>query len=210
MAIAYMRCAAYSCDRCGTVNVKKIHIFDLPEGRALPLVCECGAHCMAIVLKKDKYHIADNCAYCRQTHRYHIGKQRFWNGVVMEFCCMENGVSRFMIGEIAEVKRYAKQQQEMLDEMAEYSNIMQEIEFQNENVIVDTLERIHEIARNGNIFCTCGGDIEFCLECDSIKLTCSKCDSTEVIYAATEQDLANIMKRESIVITHSEHKPSPR
>ena len=210
MAIAYVRCVAYSCDQCGTVNEKKIHIFNLSEGRAMPLVCECGAHCMVVMLKKDKYHIADSCAYCRQTHRYYTSKQRFWNGVPMEFCCPENGVSRFMIGDDAEVKHYAKHQQEMLDEMAEYSDIMQEIEFQNENVIVDTLERIHEIARHGNIFCTCGGDIEFCLESDSIKLTCSQCGSAEVIHAVSEQDLSNIRKRESIVITHSEHKPSPR
>jgi len=215
MTISYMRCVAYCCAQCEAINVKEIQVFELPEGSVLPLVCACGAHCMDIVYKKDKVHITDRCNYCGDTHRYIINKRSFWSGAAVEFCCTYNKrLSRFMLGDSKEVEEYVEEQQMILDEVSECSDFIDELELElglyNETVLLSALERIHEIARQGNIFCTCGGDIEFCLESGSIKLICGECGSAEEVYAATEQDLQDIMNRKSIVITRAEHKPSPR
>jgi hypothetical protein len=74
--------------------------------------------------------------------------------------------------------------------------------FQNTRVMIDTLNRIHDIALYGSIICECGdADIGLVLLSDCILLRCGRCGGSKRIPAAKNSDLKNVLAMSQILIT---------
>ena len=73
--------------------------------------------------------------------------------------------------------------------------------FSNTQVMFDSLNIIHDIAAQGNLFCECGNDdIELLLFSDKIYLRCNKCPANKIIYASTNEHLRENLKLEQILL----------
>jgi hypothetical protein len=74
--------------------------------------------------------------------------------------------------------------------------------FKNTRVMFDTLNIIHDIAEQENLYCECGNhDIELILLPDVIQLKCKDCFRLETLKAATNEDLKNITQASKICLT---------
>ena len=74
--------------------------------------------------------------------------------------------------------------------------------FQNTRVMFDTLNRIHDIALNKNLYCECNStDIGLVLLPGCILLQCNKCGGRKIIPAAKNRDLKDILMKSHIMIT---------
>ena len=210
MAISLERSIAYRCGSCGIMNIKNITIFDLPKNQESSLICKCGTYCTGITLKKDKYKIFAPCPYCLDEHVFSVGKKAFWDKEFMPFNCHSAELGVFCIGNGDFIENFAKEQDLKLEQMYKEDFSFSDADFENDAVMLKILDRIHEIANSGNIFCTCGSNtISFSVNADAVDLYCEECKSVEVIRAANMQDAEDIENRDCIVIKCSNPQPMP-
>lgn len=204
MVVLYSRSIAYCCSQCGAMSIGDIHLFDLPDAHTQTFLCKCDTQCVHITPKKDQYKIHASCPHCLERHSFSIRKKAFWNKEINTFFCPSTNVGVFSIGIKPLVEEYIQEQEDAFEELFEDMN------FENNTILMTTLDRIQEISGDGNVFCTCGSvDIAFDINLDSVYLICEQCDSTEMISAACEQDLIDIASREYIVIKCSNPLLSP-
>ena len=63
----------------------------------------------------------------------------------------------------------------------------------NSQVMFEVLNKIHDIAEKGEVYCRCGGGlIEADVQPDHVELVCVHCDGRRVIAAKTEADLRQV------------------
>jgi anti-sigma factor RsiW len=71
--------------------------------------------------------------------------------------------------------------------------------FHNSDIMYEVLNCLHEIAEQGELYCQCGNlKIEVELFPDCLELHCRNCDSINIIYAETEDDLNVIRQVDTI------------
>jgi hypothetical protein len=67
------------------------------------------------------------------------------------------------------------------------------------------LNHIHDIALRGNLYCECGAsDVELVLLTDCILLRCGKCGGNQMIPAAKNEDLKEVVKKNQLFITRED------
>ena len=68
----------------------------------------------------------------------------------------------------------------------------------------EVLNCLHDIAEPGAVYCQCGNhDVEVDIFPDRLELHCKGCDSVNIIYAETEDDLNVIRKVDTIELTRN-------
>jgi hypothetical protein len=87
----------------------------------------------------------------------------------------------------------------------EIDRLIQEMEsddfVQNPQVMFEVLNKVHDIAEKGRIYCHCGqNSIEADIHPDCIELKCTHCGGRQVIPATSEEDLERVNAAEMIEI----------
>jgi len=68
-------------------------------------------------------------------------------------------------------------------------------------VAFDSLNKIHDIAEMGNLYCICGSrDIELVLFTEKILLKCRRCDRSIEIKTGSNEDLKHLLSSKRIMI----------
>ncbi|MDD4169235.1 MAG: hypothetical protein PHD36_03085, partial [Desulfotomaculaceae bacterium] len=81
----------------------------------------------------------------------------------------------------------------LLDELESYSY------FHNPAIMYEVLDCMYDIANEGELYCQCGDfKIEVDIFPDRLELHCRNCDSINIVYAETEEDLSVIQQIDSI------------
>jgi hypothetical protein len=118
------------------------------------------------------------------------------------FSCPRTGMQICFTGSDTDVRAKVDNLERELDELMNmfgYDNY-----FKNTRVMFDALNKIHDIAEQGNLLCNCGSsDVDLILQPDSIHLKCKKCSRSMVIYAATNEDLKNVLLMQQIQLLSS-------
>ena len=181
---------AFYCQRCG-----KIHVHDIPYfsgNRKLVLRCGSCAHEQAVLLRRsgDSLEISVDCVVCgTTTHSYYSFRKLRRMQLEKIYC----GKDHFELGYIGRRKRI----EEFLDfNEAEFKALHPgdgENFIEKQQILLEALNRVHDIAAQGAISCPCGSkDIFASIHGNSIVLECSHCGSYYVLPAENAADLTRL------------------
>ncbi len=140
------------------------------------------------------------CIGCGNEHIFFIGKKEMIFNQLNVFNCPETGMQQCFLGNDLLVRKKVDSLEAELDELMDMFGY--DSYFKNTQVMLDSLNKIHDIAAQGSLFCQCGsGDIELVLLSDRILLKCSRCSSSKMVRAASNEDLKDLMQMYGILIT---------
>jgi len=201
MLIDTSKTIAYKCSSCGSFEFFNISLFSLLHLKGNNYYCRCRKSCITIKQEGESgFLIKTPCMGCGNEHIYLIGKKDMVFKELNVFNCPETGMQQCFLGKDILVRKKVDNLEEELDELIDmfgYDNY-----FKNTQVMLDSLNKIHDIAAQGCLFCECGSaNIELVLLSDRILLKCSKCSAGKLVKAATNEDLKDLMQRHGILIT---------
>lgn len=180
----FKKSLGYICPVCSTISVREKNLFDFSGSAPVSLCCpgECGEECITILPKKDMYTATVNCPMCDEPHIFNIRKTTFWQSKFFVLSCPETGIGVLFIGDRETVKKELYEQEEMFVKMNEEYAISDEL-----SIIFDTVERINEIAKDGNVSCSCGSrSVSIEIDNEKITLCCRDCGRKKDIPANAE------------------------
>lgn len=214
MVAEYQTYIAFRCPQCGEVGIEQISLFHFSGGAKVILTCDCGAECVTVTQVKERFQMHVVCAACLDTHTYSIRRQAFFGKLLTTFYCPNSQIGVLSVGSEALAMTDMRRQDEAFEELfgeSGLSFLSDEVQLESEQVMLQAIDRIHELASLGNVFCRCGShNISFRINSDSLELVCEQCGVFERIAAASEEDLAQLQNRELIVIKGNPTQPKPR
>jgi len=146
------------------------------------------------------YRVKIPCIACGNEHMFVFSRRDMLNKDINVFCCPETGMQFCFIGKDETVRKRIDSLEKELDEIIDAFGY--DSYFVNTQVMFDSLNKIHDIAEQGNLFCECGSDdIEVVLLSDKICLKCRRCEGNTTIYAASNEDLKDVLMRQQILLS---------
>ncbi len=186
------------CPVCGIIKYYDLSRFAVGRGKPLYINCSCGATALIISTKDHTlYRVQVPCLVCEAKHQIEFNGKFLWSGEVIRLSCSDTGLELGYIGPEPAVRQMVYCQEQELDALAD--DINSESYFNNPDVMYEVLSCLHEIAEQGDLYCQCGNlEIEVELFPDCLELHCKNCDSINIIYAETEDDLNVIRQVDTI------------
>jgi len=193
---------AYKCNSCGSFEFFNVSLFSLLNKDEIGFDCRCKKSFITIKQKGGKgYLIKTPCIGCGNEHIYLIGKKDMLLKELNVFNCPETGMQQCFLGKDRIVRKKVDSLEKELDELIDMFGY--ESYFKNTQVMFDSLNKIHDIAEQGNLYCECGSmKIELVPLSDRILLRCGKCNTDKIIHAATNEDLKNILMKQDILVSN--------
>jgi hypothetical protein len=191
---------AYKCSLCGTFDFFNISLFKLLKKREYYFACRCSMSGITVILDgSSEYKIKMPCISCGSEHIFSFNRRDLFNRGIKIFYCPETGLQQCVIGNDRDVRQKIDSLEKELDELITMFGY--DSYFKNTQVMFDTLNKIHDIAEQGNLCCECGNrDVELTLLPDKIHLKCTKCSCDDVINAASNEDLKLILIKNYVTL----------
>ncbi len=192
----FKKSISYICPCCSSITVRDINLFDFSGSTPTSFLCgDCGEPCISVASKKDKYAVSVNCPTCDMPHIFNIRKITFWQNRLFILSCPESGIGILFSGTRNEVKDEIEKQEKMFMDMNDEFASAHAL-----NLLFNTVERINELAKDGDISCSCGSsEISIEIESEKITLRCRTCFRSKEI-EATEEALDNLLNTSTIVL----------
>ena len=194
----FKKAIGYICPHCSGITVREINLFDFSGNTACELPCAspmCAYRPVAISAKKDKYAISVHCPICDDTHLYNIRKITFWQKDFFVLHCPESGFGVLFIGDDKRIRDEITEQERLINELEDDFNVGEEL-----SIIFEAVEHINMLAKNDNIFCSCGSrNIAIEIYNDHITLLCRDCHLKKEI-KTDKESLENLLKSSTIVL----------
>lgn len=194
---------AYKCSSCGTFEFFNISLFTLLYKKESIFTCRCNKSSIMVARENYKhFRVRIPCMGCGSEHKFVFSRKDFLYKDVNVFYCPVTGLQQCFIGNDEKVRRRIDNLEKEFDELIDkfgYDNY-----FKNTQVMFDALNKIHDIAEQGNLDCECGSNgIELVLLSDRIHLKCKKCGRNRVVNAASNKDLKDILTKRTILLTEN-------
>lgn len=190
MLINTVSTLALYCSRCGKIEMHDLSRFALRSSVGRELACVCGQRLATVTgVGHGQYLLDIPCVVCETSHIVCVDVKEFWQGRVNKIYCAAANLELGFSGRRQAIEQAIADQQREFDsivrEMAHEDNI------DNPQVMFEVLNKIHDIAERGGVYCRCGGNIiEADVQPGCIELACVQCHGQRVIAAKTEDDLA--------------------
>lgn len=193
---------AYKCTSCGTFEFFYISLFELSNKKECKLTCRCGKS--SLLIREENYgdyKIRIPCISCGDEHIFTAGRKELLCRNINIFYCPVTGMQQCYVGNDSDVRVKVDALEKELDELIDLFGY--DSYFKNTRVMIDTLNRIHDIAEQGNLYCECGNeDIELILLQDKVCLQCKNCSGNKTIYAVNNEDLKDILRRKRVMLVN--------
>lgn len=191
---------AYKCFSCGTFNFKNVNLFKLFPREKITFGCSCKNSKMEIIRTgKSDYRLTVPCIGCGTEHSQNISREMLLNNNILTYTCPLTSIKYCFIGKDKAVREFIDNFEKELDGMIDGLGF--DSYFENTRVMLDTLNRIHDIAERGRLCCECGcEDIIVSMHRKGIILKCSQCTGGKFIPAATNNDLKKTLLRDKIIL----------
>jgi len=188
------------CDKCGHYEMFDISIFSLSKDKTAKIESTCSDNYITVRTYDYKsFYFSVYCSSCNTRHIYKYTLSDILKGINREFKCDLTQLSILYIGERSKVEKYVEKSNKELDDIILKCGFDSHIN--NPYIMMKVLDKIHEIAEKGNLYCDCGcRDIDVSLFSDRVELKCMKCGSLNIVYAENIQDYENVANRERIVL----------
>lgn len=179
MVIETVFTLALYCPCCGKTKDHEISWFDFKNKESRKLICSCGqiqAEVKSIIRGQCLLYIP--CPVCQTRHVICINSK---NIKLKRLYCYKENLELGFVGSPSEVAHTIAQHKHGLQMLEADTDI------KNPQIIVGMLNRLHDIAENGRLYCECGSfDIEANLLDDGIELFCLKCGEHLRFFAQVE------------------------
>jgi len=190
MLVSSVCAVAFYCQRCG-----RIHVHDVPYfngGGILTLRCEaCGCEQVKVTYNSARWlEFKVECIGCG-TENVFVFSLKELRRMQMEkvYCRAEH----FELGYIGRRSR-------ILELLAFNQNEFNALHphdgtnfIEKQQILLEALNRLQEMAERGNIVCPCGdGEIQAGIEGNSILLECCHCGGSRILKAESAEDLAGL------------------
>ena len=191
---------AYKCFSCGTFDFTKVNLFKLFLYENIKSCCKCGNAILKIEkTNRNDFRLMVPCIGCGTEHQHLIARESLLCNNVTIFTCPTTGIKNCFIGKDDAVRKFIDRFEKELDGIID--GLGYDSYFENPQVMLDTLNKIHDIAETGNLRCGCGSDqIIVSMLQRGIALKCIKCYRDRFIPASTNNDLKKILQREKITL----------
>lgn len=198
MLVATTAALAMRCLDCGRLEYHHLSRFSFPAGQPVDINCPCGSTKLVISTRdRSTYRLQIPCLVCEGEHLCELSGKVLWSGGVVTLTCPDTDLELGYVGKETEVKVLATRHEEEMEALVEEFGC--DGYFHNAKIMFEALNCLHEIADRGALYCQCGNKkIEVDLFPDRLELHCKKCDSINIIYAETEDDLKVIQRVDSI------------
>lgn len=185
------------CHLCGRLRIYDFNIFDIC-GNEVEYKCKCGETNVFIRTGNCKtYWIKVNCFACSHEHTYRYTLKDILERDNFIVCTYDTRVC--FIGKEEKAKELiygSKVNAESLLKNSGFDNC-----FENFKILLACLNKLDKLNGDGNINCDCGdSSVEIEVFSDRIELRCSNCNSVQMIYAETEEDLEVVLMKEKILM----------
>lgn len=189
---------AMRCPECGKMEYHDFSRFSFSRGKAFHITCSCGATKLIVSTKNlNCYWLQLPCVVCETKHLLEVSGKSLWSGKVISLSCQETDLELGHIGPKSKVSEMTASYEEELAALVKEFGC--DSYFHNSKIMYEVLNRLHGIAERGGLYCQCGNyKIEVDIFPDRLELQCKKCDSINIIYAETEDDLKVIQQVETI------------
>lgn len=190
---------AFRCHECGRLTFGSITPFRLIGEHRSIFPCECGNSVATIdETGRASYNITVPCIACGSYHTYTIEK-KMWLKPLNILTCPKTDYKICFWGKEQEVLKSIEEYDSELDETL--SGLDFDNYFKNSEVMYEAVNKLHEIAEKGNLYCTCGNhNIDVLLKPEGIELLCRKCLAKGFIYAGSIKDLRSIAELNAIAL----------
>jgi len=195
---------AMRCPECGKLEYHTLSRFDFSGHKRIEISCSCGYVKLFLSTKDRKnYWLQVPCVVCESKHLRSLSAKMLWSDEVNYLFCQETGLELGYIGPDDEVKALAVAQQETMEALGDDFDAEDEY-FHNSEVMYEVLNCLHNIAEQGLLYCQCGNqDVEVDIFPERLELHCKDCDSVNIIYAETDDDLRVIKNVGTIELTRN-------
>lgn len=191
---------ALYCQQCGKIHLHELSHFCIKKTE-LELKCSCS-HVQATLSRvgSRQFLLSIPCVACQSTHNIFIDRKNLLRTAVDKVYCIKDNFELGYLGDknaIAET--LAAQKREGVSLIRESDSGENDELIEKQHIVLGILNRVHDIAEQGGVYCRCGSDaVEADLLPDHILLECLKCGSYYTIAAQTEHDLQAAQTLDSI------------
>lgn len=188
------------CPSCGKLELVTLSRFSVARKNALKVHCACGFLMMTISTKSFRsYSLEVECPICRVSHHQTLPGSRLWGGHLLQFYCPVSGIGLGCLGLTHTVSSVVSSGSEYSFQAMTSGHY-----FHNRGIMLEALRQLQSISDSRQLYCQCGNHyIEVDIFPDRLELNCKNCDSVNIIYAETEEDLQVIKQVEKIELAIS-------
>jgi len=204
--IATSAVLAMRCSECGKMEFNDFSRFSFCRGKTVQICCSCGATKLTISTKNlSSYWLQIPCLICDSKHFMEFTGKSLWSGEITCLSCQDTDLELAHIGPESKVAKMATSYEQELETLVDEFGC--DDYFHNSEIMYEVLNCLHDIADHGALYCQCGNrKIEVELFPDCLELQCKNCDSVNIIYAETEEDLNVIRQVETIELAQNGFK----
>lgn len=203
MIINTVATLALYCPRCGKLHMHDISRFDLKKTTGRKLLCSCGQVQASIISVGERRCLLDiPCVLCQKNHVICLDSNRFWHASMDKIYCVQENFELGFVGTRQVISDTIDKCKIEFDKMSFDMDIDEYDDYiQNPQVMFQTLNKIHDIAEKGKVYCRCGSNaIGAEVLPEGIELECAQCGGYIMIPAQSEKDLIYVERLESIEI----------
>ncbi len=202
MVIGTVATVALYCQRCGKLQQHDISRFGLKDSAHRDLLCSCGQIQATLTRCRRQYLLNIPCIVCQTNHIICLDGRKLWHIDLEKLYCVQENLELGFVGKHKVIEDTIATHKREFDKLVhEFDSDDCDEYIENPPVMLEILNRVHDIAENGGVLCHCGSTaVEVAVLPDGIELTCAKCGGHKVIPAQSEQDLSYIMALQIIEI----------
>lgn len=189
MVISAMITIALYCPYCGIPHLHDLNRFFLRACFQQELLCSCGKFRSVVLSSHRRQWIFQiPCIVCGSDHIVCVDRNALDKGQVVKLYCEKEKLELGLIGQNQLVKQRIVEQQLAGNRLLRESNF--EENAADPQLLFAALNRIHDIAEAGGLFCHCGStNIQALLLNDCIEVKCMACGGRKNIAAQSREDL---------------------
>lgn len=190
---------ALYCPRCGKLNLYDVSHFALRE-KPLDLYCSCRYKQASVTFVGAKQlALRLPCVLCHSTHRLFFGRQVLRYSEPEKIYCPSENFELGLIGRREAIEDTLRLHENTFCQL--WQEGMKPEEIRSQRILLEVLNKVHDIASEQNIYCMCGShQMTADILPEGVLLTCLSCGGYELI-RATEEELARLYVQEQIAIT---------
>lgn len=187
---------ALYCQRCGKLHIHDISYFE-PLAHTVCLRCSCGYQ-QAVLARTVPgcFALSIPCVVCDSVHYETFASKKLVRIRAEKIYCAKD---HFELGYVGKRERIEEILAFNKHEFASLGWENSEEQMEKQQVLLDVLNRLHDIAELGGIDCPCGkAAISADIVGSSVILECSHCGSYYIVPAKAECDLKKLIAVDEI------------
>ena len=181
---------ALYCQKCGSIHIHDVPYFS--AGSRTELYCESCGHEKARLLRLGKGRVAveASCVVCGTENRFVYALHRLRHVGLEKIYCMTDHFELGYIGRRRRIEELMRFNQEEFEALHPHDG---KNFIEKQRILLEALNRVHDMARDGDIVCPCGGeDLTADIRGSYIVLECERCGSFCVLRAENAGDLEKL------------------